>query len=100
MSDDTDERLARVETRVDGIYDEIKYIKKQVNNDLPHQIAAAHTGLESQMTTLQSSVDTLNQRRTEQDAVTKFITRTVHILVAALGVLWTLKQIWPHFLGR
>jgi hypothetical protein len=78
-----EERVTTLETELPHIYRELKEIKKQITNDIPHQIAA-----------LEDSVEKIGRRYGDLDAVSRFLSVCVKGVALLLGVLWSWRQLF------
>ncbi len=83
------ERVARIEAELPHIYRELQMIKRKLDNDLPHQIAA-----------LQQSVDAVSRRYGDLDAISRFLSVCLKGLALVLGTLWTARQLFGKFGGQ
>jgi len=73
---DLSERVVRLETN-------IKIIKKQVENDIPHELAVHRTILE-----------TLQRRSGDMDAVSRFLSLVLKAVATILAIIWSVKNLF------
>ena len=86
---DLEARIAKLEAEIPHIYHELKEIKKHLDNDIPHQIAA-----------VQKSVGDLSRHYNDLDAISRFVALLFKIVVMVLSALWTVKGIWPKLFSN
>ena len=83
-----EERLTALETEMPHIYADLAYIKKQVSNDLPHQIEA-----------VQTTVNLLSRKMGDMDAISRFLTVLIKGIAILMTVVWSTIQIVKSLLA-